>query len=63
MYVCMYSNSLKSGLFDEIKRDFFQAVAHVSTTIWMHHMDPNKTRWEKVGWELHNNAVLNKSLN
>ena len=31
----------KSDLSEKIKRDFFQAVAFVDTTVWMHYMDAN----------------------
>ena len=46
----------KSDLSDKIKRDFFQA-AGVNTILRMHHIDADKTYWEKARQELHKNAT------
>ena len=34
---------MKSDLSDKIKLEFFQAVAHISAIVWLHHLDFNKT--------------------
>ena len=47
----------KSDLSDKIKRVFFPNCSCVSTTVWIHHMDANKTFREKSRWELHNNDI------
>ena len=61
MYVCadvsierQPPKKWNSDLSDEIKQDFFQAS---NTTLWIHHMDTNKTHGEKARWELHKNAA------
>ena len=35
---------------------FLSSCGCVNTTVWMHHMDANKTYEEKARWELHKNA-------
>ena len=42
----------KSDLSDKIKWNFFQAVS-----VWMHHIDADKTLREKTKWELHKNTA------
>ena len=44
----------KSDISDKIKRDFLQTVA---VSIWIHHVDANKTLWEKAKQELHENSA------
>ena len=41
---------------DQIKWDFFQ-VADVSSIIWIHLLNSNKTHGEKAWWELHKNVT------
>ena len=38
----------RSDLSDEIKRDFFEAVAVSVTTVSIHHLDANETHGEKT---------------
>ena len=45
----------KSDLTDKI--GFLPSSGCVLITIWMHHIDANKTLREKVRWELHNDAT------
>ena len=45
-----------SDISDKIKLGFFQAMT-VNTTVWMHHIDANKTHGEKARWEIYKNAV------
>ena len=46
----------KSNLSDKIKQVFFSSCSRVHTTLWMHHMDTNKTERNAI-WELHKNAA------
>ena len=36
---------------------FIPSCGCINTTVWMHHIDTNKTHWEKVKWELHKNTT------
>ena len=40
-----------------MKQEIFQAVAGISTIVWLHHLDSNETFAEKDRWELHKNTV------
>ena len=39
------------------KTVFLPGCDCVNTTVWMHHMYPNKMPGEKAWWELHENAT------
>ena len=51
----------KFNFSDKIKREFFQAVV-VSITVWLHHLDFNKTIGEKARWELQKDDVCSFEL-
>ena len=36
---------------------FLSSCGCVNTTVWMHHLEANKTHREKARWELHKNAA------
>ena len=40
-----------------IKLEILTRCSHVSTTVWLHNLDSNKTLGEKAWWELHKNAA------
>ena len=35
----------------------FPSCSHVSTTVWLHHLNPNETIQEKARWELNKAAA------
>ena len=37
--------------------EFYPSSGYVNSTIWMNHMDADKTYREKVEWELHKTAT------
>ena len=39
------------------KWEFFQIVNHVSTTVWLHHLNFNETPGEVARWKLHKTAA------
>ena len=47
----------KSDLSNEIKWEFFQTGCHVSTIVWLYHLDFNEMCGEKVSWELPKDVV------
>ena len=47
----------KSHLSDKIKAGISPSFNHVSTIVWLHHLDSYKTLVEKARWELHKNAA------
>ena len=53
----------RSDLSDKIKWDFFQSSGCLNTTVWMHHMDTNKSYREKLNgnYTRMRCVILNKS--
>ena len=47
----------KSHIYHLTVRNFTLSGFSVHTTVWMHHMNANKTYREKMRWELHKNAM------
>ena len=39
------------------KAGVLPSCSYFHITIWVHHIDANKTHWEKANWELHKNAT------
>ena len=54
MYIHTYICLWQSGPSYKTNREFFQAV---SVTVWLHHLDTNKTLGEKAGRELYKDAA------
>ena len=56
-----YSKAI--DLTDKIKGEFLPSGGDVNTTVWMHHLDADKTHREKAKQERHKNSTnpVNKS--